>query len=259
MNKTFASILITNFNKSQYLDNTLRSCLNQNFKKKEIFVYDDCSTDDSLKIINRFKKKIKILKNKKKKFKSGPLNQINGIIDLFQRSKGEVIFFLDGDDFFKRNKIKSIVRFFERNKQINFIQDKPYSTKYKKTMSIKKKYHTFSIWPQFYPTSSIAVRRIFFLEFLKYIEKNSFSNLEIDARICMFAFLKNQFLTTDKSFTNYNFDKEGITSKYKKFSILWWKKRNEAFSYLLFLHKKLKIRFNYGIDFFLTKLINFFI
>ena len=126
-------------------------------------------------------------------------------------------------------------------------------------MSIKKKYHTFSIWPQFYPTSSIAVRRIFFLEFLKYIEKNSFSNLEIDARICMFAFLKNQFLTTDKSFTNYNFDKEGITSKYKKFSILWWKKRNEAFSYLLFLHKKLKIRFNYGIDFFLTKLINFFI
>ena len=79
------------------------------------------------------------------------------------------------------------------------------------------------------------------------------------ARISMFAFLKKQFFTINKSFTKYNLDDSGITSKYKKFSILWWKKRNEAFDYLIFLHKKLKIRFNFGIDFFITKLINFFI
>ena len=35
--------------------------------------------------------------------------------------------------------------------------------------------------------------------------------------------------------------------------------KNDDFNYLFFLHKKLKIRFNYSIDFFITKLINFFI
>jgi len=259
MNKIFTSILITNFNKSHYLDKTLRSCINQNFKNKEILIYDDCSTDNSLEIIERYKKKIKIRKNKKKKFTSGPLNQIAGIIDLFKKSKGEIIFFLDGDDFFDRNKIKNIVKFFENNNEINFVQDRPYLTKFKKKMSLKKKNHYSSIWPGFYPTSSIAIKRKFFLDFLKFVEKNRFSNLEIDARISMFAFLKKQFFTINKSFTKYNLDDSGITSKYKKFSILWWKKRNEAFDYLFFLHKKLKIRFNFGIDFFITKLINFFI
>ena len=94
----------------------------------------------------------------------------------------------------------------------------------------------------FYPTSSIAIRRKFFLEFLKYIEKNKFSNLEVDARISMFAFLKKQFLTLNKSFTNYNLDETGITSKYKKYSNLWWKKRMRLLL-IYFLHKKLKIRF----------------
>ena len=72
----------------------------------------------------------------------------------------------------------------------------------------------------------------------------------------MFAFLKKEFLILDKSFTYYNYDKDGITSKYKKFSYLWWIKRNEAFSYLILLHKKLKIRFIYGIDYLLTRIIN---
>ena len=49
MKKNFVSILITNYNKSRYLKKTISSCLNQNFDNKEILVFDDCSTDDSLK------------------------------------------------------------------------------------------------------------------------------------------------------------------------------------------------------------------
>tara|TARA_B100001564_G_C20650049_1_gene676372 strand:- start:1499 stop:1807 length:309 start_codon:yes stop_codon:yes gene_type:complete len=101
MKKNFVSILITNYNKSGYLNRSINSCLKQNFNNKEILVFDDCSTDDSLKILNKFKK-IKIIKNKKKKFKSGPLNQIYGIHKLFQISKGNIIFLLDSDDIFKK-------------------------------------------------------------------------------------------------------------------------------------------------------------
>ena len=126
-----------------------------------------------------------------------------------------------------------------------------------KTLKIKK--HNNSIWPQFYPTSCISLRRKFMFDFLNYIKKNNFENLEIDARLSMFAFLKKKFIILNKSFTVYNFDKTGITSGYRKFSIRWWKKRNEAFSYLFILHKKFKIKFLYSMDFYFTRFINFFI
>ena len=257
MKNNFASVLITNFNKGKYLEKTLKSCWNQNFKKKEILIFDDCSTDNSLKILRRYKKKIKVIRNEKKKFKSGPLNQINGIITLFKKSKGDIIFLLDGDDIFKKNKISYIINFFKENRNINFVQDVPSFGKSEKLMIFKKRLFLFSIWPKFYPTSTIVVRRKFFLNFLSHLEKKKFPNLEIDARLSMFAFLKKEFLILDKSFTYYNYDKDGITSKYKKFSYLWWIKRNEAFSYLILLHKKLKIRFIYGIDYLLTRIINF--
>ena len=66
MKKKYISILITNYNKESYIKNTIKSCLNQNFKKKEILVFDDNSSDKSLKILELFNKKIKIIKNKKK-------------------------------------------------------------------------------------------------------------------------------------------------------------------------------------------------
>ena len=144
MKKNFVSILITNYNKSRYLKKTIISCLSQNFDNKEILVFDDCSTDNSLKILNKFKK-IKVIRNKKKKFKSGPLNQISGIYEIFKKSKGDIIFLLDSDDYFKKNKIKSICKKFKENKNIQFIQDRPFVKKFKRNMILKKKTFHYSI------------------------------------------------------------------------------------------------------------------
>ena len=65
MKKIYASILITNYNKQKFLNKTLRSCVNQTCKNKEILLYDDCSTDNSINIIKKFKN-IKLISNKKK-------------------------------------------------------------------------------------------------------------------------------------------------------------------------------------------------
>ena len=258
MKNELASILITNFNKDKYLNDTIQSCLAQNYKKKEILIFDDKSTDNSLKILKKYKK-IKVLKNEKKKFVSGPLNQINGIKELFKKSKGEVIFLLDSDDFFKKNKIKNIMNLYSKDKNLNFVQDIPYSVKDKRMIKLKYKNHFFSIWPSFYPTSTISVRKEFFLKFLNYLEPKKFPNLEIDARLCIFAFLSKSFKTYQKNLTIYNFDYSGITSKYKKFSFNWWLKRNEAFDFMRILMKKMKLKFIPSLDYFVTKLINFFI
>lgn len=73
------SILITNYNKSQFLNKSLNSILNQDYKNYEIILYDDCSTDDSLNIINKYKKikLIKCLKKDKKKNRSSKSNYGN--------------------------------------------------------------------------------------------------------------------------------------------------------------------------------------
>ena len=81
-------------------------------------VFDDNSSDRSLKILESYNKKIKIFKKKKKKFTSSPLNQIHGILELFKKSKGEIIFLLDGDDSFKRNKLPLVFNFFQKKTKI---------------------------------------------------------------------------------------------------------------------------------------------
>ena len=96
MKRIYASVLITNFNKEKFLIRTLNSCKNQNFKGKEVIIFDDCSTDNSLSVIKKFKN-FKLIKNKKKMFKSGPLNQIYAISRMIKASKGEIIFFCNNN------------------------------------------------------------------------------------------------------------------------------------------------------------------
>ena len=109
MKRIYASVLISNFNKEKYIKKTLNSCKNQNFKAKEVIIFDDCSTDNSLSVIKKFKN-FKLIKNKKKMFNSGPLNQIYAISKLIKASKGEIIFLLDSDDEYKKDKISKICK-----------------------------------------------------------------------------------------------------------------------------------------------------
>ena len=142
MKKSFVSILMTNYNKSDFLKRSIYSCVEQNYKNKEILIFDDCSTDNSKKILKNFKKKnISIVYNKKKKFKSGALNQLNGTKKIFFLSKGKIIFLLDSDDYFKRNKLNLIEDMYRKNKNYNFIQDIAYLNSKKRVFKLKKKIH----------------------------------------------------------------------------------------------------------------------
>ncbi len=72
------------------------------------------------------------------------------------------------------------------------------------------------------------------------------------------AFLKGDFKVFQRSFTIYRVNTQGITSRYKKYGKSWWMKRHEAFNYMLYISKKLNLKFKRGPDFYLTKLVNFF-
>ena len=93
-----ASVLIANFNGEKFIDQCIQSLQNQSFTDFEIIFFDDCSTDNSLKIVKKYKN-VKIIENKNHS-SVGAFNQINAYKEAFQNSTGDIIFTLDSDDFF---------------------------------------------------------------------------------------------------------------------------------------------------------------
>lgn len=255
MNENYISILITNYNKEKFLNKSLQAVCNQSFKNYEIILFDDQSTDNSIKIIKKFKK-IKLIKNKLKKKSSGALNQIKGINECFKKSKGNIICLLDADDFFKNEKLKKIDKFFKNNKRLNCVFDIPIHGRAK--FKFMNKSNSHSIWSTIFPTSCISLRRDFLTNFLRNVNRNDFPHLEIDARLSIFSkFYKNEYNVLRKKLTRYNYDKDGITANIKKYSKKWWIRRSEAFSYLKIIINKKKATFVYSFDYYLTNFLTF--
>ncbi len=252
--KEYISIIITNFNKEKYIEKSLQSITSQNYKNYEIIVFDDCSTDNSINLIKKFKK-IKLIKNNKKKFITGPLNQINGILKAFSICKGNLICLLDSDDRFEKNKLKEINNFFFKNSSIDFVVNFPQK---KSNFNLKRIHVDNSIWPSIFPTSCISFRRSFFIKFKKKLISEGFPNLEIDARLIIYAYhisLNKKITIMSKKLTKYVKSHNNISSYYSKFSINWWRKRKEAFDYLRYILKTKNKNFIRSLDYFVTNMI----
>tara|TARA_B100001057_G_scaffold244468_1_gene244745 strand:+ start:117 stop:941 length:825 start_codon:yes stop_codon:yes gene_type:complete len=261
-----ASILINNFNNQEYINKCLKSCLNQSYKYFEIIIYDDCSNDKSKDIIKNIKnKRIKKIFNKSRKFNSSALNQFNAVRKSFLKSKGEIIFILDGDDQFLKNKLNLIIRKFIQNDKLNFLQDNPvyyYPEQNQKVKRIlKNKTFVLHTWPYFNTTSTMVFRRSFLKKLL--IDLN-FSNKDyglmfFDARafIYIYFFEKNYLLINDH-LTLYTQNLKGDTLRYyNEKNSNWWKRRFEYHQFVSNLfRKKNKFHFKF-IDYCLTYLMNF--
>ena len=101
------SIIIPVFNIESYIKDCLSSVINQDIRNIEIICINDCSTDNSLKILNEMKKiddRIIILNHDKNKGLSEARN--TGTL----KSKGEYLLFLDGDDFLVNDSLKQVLK-----------------------------------------------------------------------------------------------------------------------------------------------------
>lgn len=259
------SILINNYNNELFIKKCVQSCLNQSYKNIEIIIYDDASSDKSKEYIKNIKNKriIKII-NKKKYFKTGRLNQLNAIKRSFLKSKGEIIFLLDSDDFFLKNKVKYFVDTFKKNKKLEFLQDNPIYYYPKKNLKEKKflksKKLVFHTWPYFNPTSTMAFKKKFFKNFLKDISfsNKKFEKMAIDARAYIYVyFFSKNYKILDKYLTIYTQNIKGYTiSKYTNKGAAWWERRFQFHKFVqaLFL-KKNKSHYKL-LDYFLTYTMN---
>lgn len=251
------SILVANYNNSIYLNRCIKSIQNQNYKNIQIIVVDDNSTDNSIEILKKFKK-ITIIKNKKKN-NIGSYDQINAYKIAFLKAKGDIIFFLDSDDFFKRNKIKSLINFFNGTPAqlffdlpIFFFSKNNYFTK-----KFSQKKFILSPWPRFSPQSCICIKKVFLRDVFKIISVKKFPDIWMDFRIAIYAYIRFKKINiVYKYLTFYQQSQHQVSAKYKFLSKKWWERRLQAHEYFYYIIKKFKKEKFYTIDFLLTILIN---
>ena len=98
------SILIPAYNVENYIEECVNSVLDLD-TNYEIIIINDGSTDNTLKILNKYKKYeyIKII-NQKNMGISRTRN------NLLKEAKGKYIFFLDSDDFINKEKLKELLK-----------------------------------------------------------------------------------------------------------------------------------------------------
>lgn len=113
--KPEVSILLPVHNSEKHLSECLKSLLKQSYRAIEVIAIDDFSTDNSYKILQKFKKRdkrLRVYKNVKRYGYEITLNR------LFARAKGQFIGFADADDINEKERIRKQREFLLTNPQV---------------------------------------------------------------------------------------------------------------------------------------------
>lgn len=109
-NESLVSIIIPVYNCENFIRETIQTIQNQTYTNWEAIFVDDCSSDKSIEILTEFlSDKIKLVKLEKNSGAAVARNE--GI----KMAKGKYIAFLDGDDFWHKQKLEKQVNFMEKN------------------------------------------------------------------------------------------------------------------------------------------------
>ena len=93
------SVVVPMFNSEEYIDECLESILNQTFQNFEVIIVDDCSTDNSVQIVEsyapKFNGRLRLTKTETNSGGGGYVPRNIG----FKLARGEYVIFIDSDDF----------------------------------------------------------------------------------------------------------------------------------------------------------------
>ena len=131
-------VIVPNYNSGIYIKKCLDSLLEQEYKVNEIIVVDDCSTDESTKIVKEYTEKndnIILLENGKNMGVSYSRNR--GI----ENAKSEYIMFCDSDDWYEKQATKEMMEKVEEGADFIFAG---YYITYKDGRKIEVKYNNLN-------------------------------------------------------------------------------------------------------------------
>ncbi len=107
--KPLVSVIINNYNYDRFLAEAIDSAINQTYPHTEVIVVDDCSTDNSRDVITSYNDQIIPIYHQENGKQAAAFN--SG----FAISKGEIIIFLDADDYLFSNAVERIISVWKPN------------------------------------------------------------------------------------------------------------------------------------------------
>ena len=113
-------IIIPAYNSEKYISYCLESILNQSFKDAQVIIVNDCSTDNTLAIINSYKQEFEdlgfeynVISLKKNCGQAACFNYAFKILN------SELFMWLDSDDFLYANCFETKIKYMDENKDLD--------------------------------------------------------------------------------------------------------------------------------------------
>lgn len=108
------SIITPSYNQGKYIERTIKSVLDQKYPNLEYIVMDGGSTDETIKILRKYDKKITWFSEKDK----GQTDAINKGLKI---ATGDIVAYLNSDDTYEKDTFKTIAKFFLDNPDQMFV------------------------------------------------------------------------------------------------------------------------------------------
>jgi len=117
--KPLVSIVFTSYNHIEYLEQALKSILNQTYPNFELIIVDDCSTDGSREILSKYSSDFYVIKLHLLPENTG--SYVTASNYGAQYALGDFILFAQCDDFSEPTQVEKLVRAFGENPEVGVV------------------------------------------------------------------------------------------------------------------------------------------
>lgn len=114
-NQPLVSIITPSFNQGKFIDETIRSVLNQDYPNLEYIIIDGGSTDGSVEIIRRYADRLAYWVSEPDRGQTDAINKG------FAKAQGEVLAWLNSDDSYKPGAVRDAVQFLQNHPQVGMV------------------------------------------------------------------------------------------------------------------------------------------
>jgi alpha-1,6-rhamnosyltransferase len=139
ISRPFVSVLIDTYNHERFVEQAIVSVLEQDFppQEREILIVDDGSTDGSSAIIRKFVPRVRYLR----KSNGGQASAFNVAIP---EARGEIVAFLDGDDWWAAGKLRRVTETMEAHPTVGMVGHgfiESFESGRERVIALKKRVH----------------------------------------------------------------------------------------------------------------------